>query len=66
MFGHDNISMYHEAVLLPHLFEDSQKKIAASGSMQTGLPTVTTARDKVQVPRAIIANQSLGHPQRVA
>ena len=65
VFGHDDVSVDHEAVLLARFFQDAQEKVAAFGLVQLRLAVVATAGDEMQVMVAVIAMQALGHPVRV-
>ena len=59
VFGHDDVSVDHEAVLLARFFQDAQEKVAAFGLVQLRLAVVATAGDEMQVMVAVIAMQTL-------
>ena len=62
---HDHISVDDKAVLAARLFQDFHKQVAPPRRTQFWLAAVTTAGAEVQIVRAIIAMESLGHPVRI-
>ena len=61
VFGHEDVSVDHEAVFAAGLFEDLEEEVAPPGGVELGLATVATASDEVQVLGAVVTDESLGH-----
>jgi hypothetical protein len=61
MFGHEDISVDHEAVLAAGLFENLEEEIATPGGVELRLAAVAAASDEMQVAGAIITDEALGH-----
>jgi hypothetical protein len=61
VLGHHHVSDHHKAVTLAHLFQHSQKQIAALRAGQPGLPMIATAVDEMKVARSVVARRMAGH-----
>ena len=61
MFGHHDLSDYHEAVLLPRLFENGKEAVACARSIEEGQTVIARVGDEVQVLRTVRAMQAGRH-----
>jgi hypothetical protein len=66
VLGHDHIAYDHEVIPAAHAFENFQQQIAIPPLSQQRQPTITAGGDEVEISRAIIATEFVGHPQAVA
>jgi hypothetical protein len=57
VLGHDHVTVNHELIPAPRLFQHLEKQVAATGCAQFGLTTVTTAGNKMQDVVAVKAVQ---------
>jgi hypothetical protein len=53
VFRHDYVTQHYEAVTLSHVFQNSEKKIAALFASQQSLSAIATAGDEVQVSATV-------------
>jgi hypothetical protein len=65
VFRHDDVSVDDETVLEAGFFQDLQEPVAPFGCAKFRLTAITTARDEMQIRRAIVAMKSFGHPDRI-
>jgi hypothetical protein len=66
MFGHDNVSVDHEAILATRFSQNVEKPISTFPSAQDRLASVAAAGDEMQVLRAVVAMEISRHPVRLA
>jgi hypothetical protein len=61
MLRHDHVTHHHESIALARLLQDGKKHVTAAGRAQQRRTLITTAGNEVQVARAVVSVQSLGH-----
>ena len=66
VLGHDHVAPQHELVTLAHLLQHAQEQITPPSTPQPALTMITTAGDKVQMVRTIVAFETAGHRQKLA
>ena len=60
MLGHDYVTDYHEAILLPRLFQDFQKAVAAARASQIPAARMTATGDEVEISSAVVTVKAIG------
>jgi len=61
MLRHHHITEHHEAMLLPHLFENFQEQITLPMRSEPRLSLIATAGDIVQFAGSAISPQTFWH-----
>jgi len=56
VFGHDNVTRYNEAVLLPHLFQLLLEDAISGSRFKQRLPSITTEGKKVEIASVLIVD----------
>jgi hypothetical protein len=55
VLGHDHVTGYDEPIPPTHPLQHAQKKVTAVRRAEQRLPPITTARDEMKVPGAVVA-----------
>ena len=61
VLGHDHVPDDHKPVLLPCLFQDFQKPVAAARAPQIRPVRMTATGDEVEVSVAVVTVKAVGH-----
>jgi hypothetical protein len=61
MLWHYHVTQYHEAMLVPHLFENPQEQIALPICAEPALSLVTAASNVMQVSASVVSLEPLWH-----
>jgi hypothetical protein len=66
MFGHDHVTDYDEAILLPGALQDTQEEVTTLAAVELRTAPITAAGYEVEVVPSIPALQTSRHARKVS